>query len=137
MDSTQNYISEKVKDTTNTYINPAIKENQEATNTKLDSQIALETALNNLITVLKDTVTTNDKTHIMLARIFWAINMAVDYDEATNARRTLSAWWSVAISSWTLTTLWNQTNIGWFSADQMTEDSSRQAWGIWIRSLYI
>lgn len=110
-----------------TLINPA-------TETKQDSQIVLETALNTLITTLNNTVTTNDKTHLLLQQIRDAIAMPVDYNEASNSKNINGA---VTISSGTITTLSNQTNIGGFSADMMTENTSFQDWGLSIRSLII
>jgi len=109
-----------------------------ATSAKQDSQIVLETALKTLITTLNSTVTTNDKTHLLLQQIRDSIAMRPDYVEATNTQ-AISGTVAVAgiTGTATITTLTNQTNIGGFSADMITENASFQDWAISIRSLYI
>jgi hypothetical protein len=113
-------------------INPATESGQTA-------QIALETAIKALITTLNSTVTTNDKTHLLLQQIRDAIAMPPDYVEATNSKN-ISGSVASTISSGTVTqvtTVVGQTNIGGFSADMITENNSFQDWGLSIRSLII
>lgn len=72
----------------------------------------------------------------LLQEIRDAIAMAPEYDEATNAKRITGA---ITVSSGTVTTtgtLTNQTNIGGFSADMMTENASYAAW-LCNRQLYV
>lgn len=104
-----------------------------ATEDKQDSQITLETALNALVTALNSTVTTNDKIHLLLQQIRDGIQMPVDYVEASNAKNILPVGGTVSTVT-TVGTVTNQTNIGGFSADQMTENNSYQDWGLSIRS---
>lgn len=110
-----------------------------ATSSKQDEQIALATTLNALNVTLQKTVLSWDKVHKLLQETRDGISMPVDYDEATNAKRILSAGGSLSTVSTVTTvgTITNQSNIGGFSADMMTENTSFQDWGISTRSLYI
>lgn len=80
---------------------------------------------------------TNTQLYKLLQEIRDAIQMAVDYDPATNARRITGA---VTVSSGTITTvttaatLTNQTNIGGKPADMMTDNMSMLAYSS-IRNL--
>ena len=79
---------------------------------------------------------TNTQIFKQLQEIRDAIAMAPEYDEATNAKRITGA---ITVSSGTVTTvgtLTNQTNIGGFSADMMTENASYAAW-LCNRQLYV
>lgn len=105
-----------------------------STAAKQDTMIALITALNALVTTIKTSQLTDDKTHIVLQQIRDAIALPPDYNEATNARNVGGA---VTVSSGTVTsvtTLVGQTNIGGFTADMITENNSFQDWSASVRS---
>lgn len=122
MNTQQTYISEQIRDSSNTLINPATEERQ--------------IEMKDLLQLLTDISLSDDKVHLLLQQIRDSIRMPVNYNEATN---TTNITGSVSVSSLptlnSVTTLTNQTNIWGYAADLMAENNSRQDWGVTIRSL--
>jgi len=123
MNSSQNYISEKIKNASGTVINPATEERQ--------------IELKDLLQILTDISLSDDKVHLLLQQIRDSIRMPINYNEATNTTNITGAvtvTWSISLVS-NVQSVANQVNLGGFSADLMVENNTRQDWGVTIRSL--
>jgi len=77
---------------------------------------------------------TQDDYYLVLNTIKDAVTNPVWYSAAANALQITGG---VSVSSGTLTTLTNQTNIGGISADLMVENNTEQTWALSNRNLYI
>jgi uncharacterized protein YkvS len=106
-----------------------------------DSTVIVDNAKNSLNEDIPLSVVTNEKVYLLLQQIRDALAMPVWYVDASNSLNT-SGTSTVTFAAnqdirtvTTVSTLSNQTNIGGFSADMVTENDSFIDWATSIRSL--
>lgn len=109
-----------------------------ATEAKQDSQIVLATALNALVTTIKNQQLTNEDLYKVLQEIRDGYDMDVTIDKATVSRRALLQTGSTTAVTGTLTavtTVGGITNIGGADASSFIKDNSFQEWAFATRNL--